>query len=106
MEQIARTENQRADFLAEIGSSLIDCMERKITVMGVGKVDPVFAISDGAEDWRLAISQLLEGKRPETRKEKEVMERRARFYYLIMEYCFEKCSYLQRPNVCLSQKKY
>lgn len=35
IEQIARSENQRADFLAKIGSSLIDCRERKITVLGV-----------------------------------------------------------------------
>lgn len=35
IEQIAQTENQRADFLAKIGSSLIDCRKRQITVLGI-----------------------------------------------------------------------
>lgn len=36
IEHIARTKNQRADFLAKIHSSLIDSRERRIIVMGVG----------------------------------------------------------------------
>lgn len=55
IEKIAGIENQRADFLAKIGSSLIDCKERKITVMGLGRGDSVFAISDVLEDWRSPI---------------------------------------------------
>lgn len=46
VEQIARMENQRANFLAKIGSSLIDCRQWKITVLGVGKGEQVLAISD------------------------------------------------------------
>lgn len=55
IEHIARTENQRADVLAKIGSSLID-------MMGVGRGDHMFAIFDVTEDWRSAITQFLEGK--------------------------------------------
>lgn len=61
IKQIARTENQRADFLAKIGSSLIDCRERKFTMLGVGKEEQVFAISDNSEDWRFPLIQFLKG---------------------------------------------
>lgn len=71
IEKIAGTENQRADFLAKIGSSLIDCRERKITVMGLGIGDSVFAISDVLEDWRSPIIHLLEGMKPNLKKKKK-----------------------------------
>lgn len=83
VEQIARTENQRADFLAKIESSLIDCRERTITVLGVGIGEQVLAISDDPEDWRLPFIQLLEGMKSEAKREKEILERRARLYYLV-----------------------
>lgn len=35
IEQIPRDDNQKAVFLAKIGSSLLDCRERKITVLGI-----------------------------------------------------------------------
>lgn len=88
IEHIARTENQRADFLAKIGSSLID-------VMGVGRGDHVFAIFDVTEDWRSAITQFLEGKGRESKKEEEILERRARFYYLI---CFSERHFCQQMS--------
>lgn len=83
VEQIARMENQRANFLAKIGSSIIDCRQRKITMLGVGKGEQVLAISDNPKDWRLPFIQFLEGRKPESKREKEILERRARFYYLV-----------------------
>lgn len=50
----------------------------------------MFAMSDGAEDWRVAIVQFLEENRPELKKEEEILERRARFYYLINGVLFRK----------------
>lgn len=104
VEQIARSENQRADFLAKIGSSLIYCIERKITVLGVGRGEPVFAISDDPTDWRLPLIQFLEGKKPELLKDEEILERRARFYYLIEEILYRK-TFFAVDAKCLYQAK-
>lgn len=102
IEQIARSENQRTDFLAKIGSSLIDCRERKITVLGVERKEPVFAISNNPTDWRLPLILFLEGKKPELQKDEETLERGARFYYLIEGVLYRK-TFFAVDAKCLSQ---
>lgn len=66
--------------------------------MGVGKG----STSNGAEDWRFVISQFLEGKRPGSKKEEEIMEMRARFNYPINGVLFRKM-FLSTDAKCLSQ---
>lgn len=70
--------------------------------MGLGTGDPVLAISDGTEDWRHTIIQFLEGKRPESKKEEEILEMSAIFYYLINGMLFRK-AFLPTDATCLSQ---
>lgn len=59
IEQISQEDNRHADFLEKIGSLMLDCRERKITVMGVEKEEQVLAIYDDGEDWRLPIIRFL-----------------------------------------------
>lgn len=61
IEQIPRDDNQKAVFLAKIGSSLLDCRERKITVLGIGRDEHVLTISDREEDWRFPLLRFLGG---------------------------------------------
>lgn len=78
--QIPMDENQKADFLSKVGSSMVDTTERKITVFGIGRGLQILTITDEPSDWRAALVRYLRGERIGSSKEMARMEARARFY--------------------------
>lgn len=90
IEQISQEDNRHADFLEKIGSLMLDCRERKITVMGVEKEEQVLAIYDDGEDWRLPIIRFLEGDWQGNKREIKALERNVWFYICSREYYSRK----------------
>lgn len=101
--QIPRDENQRADFLSKVVSSMIDATERKITLFGVDQALQVMTVTDGPNDWRVPIVQYLRGERHGSLKEVARMEAMGRFYYLIGDILYRK-TFLPMDAKCLSRQ--
>ncbi|XP_012833163.1 PREDICTED: uncharacterized protein LOC105954039 [Erythranthe guttata] len=83
LEQIPREENERADFLARIGSLSAECSSRNITILtGLPKKPQELFSTSATVDWRAKIVQCLQGGVIPDRREQAKMEAKARYFCL------------------------
>lgn len=72
--------------------------------MGIGKVEPTLAISDNDTVLRTQIIRFSEEKKQGRKKELEIMERRARCYYILegtlfrQTFLLSNAKYLSQPE--------
>lgn len=55
---------------------MVDCRERTITIMGVGRKKEILAISDDGEDWQAPVVRFFEEESWGAKKEIETLERK------------------------------
>ncbi|XP_012842286.1 PREDICTED: uncharacterized protein LOC105962516 [Erythranthe guttata] len=82
MHQIPRNDNQRADFLAKVGSSVVDCIERKITILIAPTPTPGIMTIDEEPDWRTPLFKYFRGERAGTKREQHRLAYKARHFYV------------------------
>ncbi|XP_012834226.1 PREDICTED: uncharacterized protein LOC105955073 [Erythranthe guttata] len=81
--QIPRNDNQRADFLAKIGSSVIDCVERKISILIAPSPTPGIMILEEEEiDWRTPLFAYFRGERVGKAREQHRLAYKSRHFYV------------------------
>ncbi|XP_012850074.1 PREDICTED: uncharacterized protein LOC105969843 [Erythranthe guttata] len=103
LRQIPREENEKADFLARVGSMSVDCSSRQITILEgqPGEMSEI-ATTSLAPDWRQGIIGYLKGETLPCRKEQSKLEMKAR------NFCLDKGTLYKRgftrPHLrCLSE---
>ncbi|XP_012854115.1 PREDICTED: uncharacterized protein LOC105973627 [Erythranthe guttata] len=83
LRQIPREENEKADFLARVGSMSADCSSRQITILeGQPREQLEVATTSLAPDWRQNIIRYLKGEMLPCRKEQSKLEMKARNFCL------------------------
>ncbi|XP_012833996.1 PREDICTED: uncharacterized protein LOC105954857 [Erythranthe guttata] len=80
--QIPRNDNQQADFLAKIGSSVVDCVERKISILIAPTPTPGVMMIDEEPDWRTRLFAYFRGERTGTTREQHRLAYKARHFYV------------------------
>ncbi|XP_012830533.1 PREDICTED: uncharacterized protein LOC105951629 [Erythranthe guttata] len=90
MHQIPRNDNQRADFLAKVGSSVADCVERKITILIAPTPISGVMLIDEEPDWRTPLFKYFRGERTGTKREQNRLAYKARHFYVRHEVLYKR----------------
>lgn len=104
LNQIPRDKNQRADFLARVGSSAIGGGNRKIELILGGRhktAEDVMNIQ-AKSDWRTDIQRCLGGVKLTSKKDQAAMEAKARYFFLDRGILF-KFSFSHNALRCLGE---
>ncbi|XP_012827722.1 PREDICTED: uncharacterized protein LOC105949002 [Erythranthe guttata] len=88
--QLPRSDNQRADFLAKIGSSVVDCVERKITILIAPTPMQGVMMIDEESDWRTPLFKYFRGERFGTKREQHRLAYKARHFYVRHEILYKR----------------
>lgn len=104
--QIPREKNQRADFLAKVGSSAIGGGNRKIELILAGRNKAISEVMNAQleDDWRTGIMRCLEGIKLNGKKDQIAVEVRARYFFLERGVLF-KFSFSRNALRCLGEAK-
>ncbi|XP_012840476.1 PREDICTED: protein NYNRIN-like [Erythranthe guttata] len=103
LEQIPRSENERADFLARVGSLSTECESRKITILqGHPQKCEEVAVASAADDRRTDIIRCLGGYELPCRREQNKLVARSRGFCLDRGLLYKRG--FTRPHLkCLSR---
>ncbi|XP_012833285.1 PREDICTED: uncharacterized protein LOC105954155 [Erythranthe guttata] len=103
LRQIPREENEKADFLAKIGSMSTDCTSRKVTILeGQPRECHEVATAGLTKDWRQSIIGCLRGEVLPCRREQSKLEIRSRNFCLDRGILYKRG--FTRPHLrCLSE---
>ncbi|XP_012848582.1 PREDICTED: uncharacterized protein LOC105968491 [Erythranthe guttata] len=103
LKQIPRSENERADFLARVGSLSTECGSRRITILqGHPRRCEEVAVASAADDWRMDIIRCLGGYELPCRREQSKLVARSRGFCLDCGLLYKRG--FTRPHLkCLSR---
>lgn len=104
--QMLREKNQRADFLAKVGSSAIGGENRKIELILAGRNKAISEMMNAQleDDLRTGIMRCLEGIKLNGKKDQTAVEARARYFFLERGVLF-KFSFSIMPSDAWGRRK-